>query len=249
MKTLTLLLVLTTALSTHCLARAVLSFDMKTLMARSELVLAGKIKSVEPSGITTELAYPAWEGIVFEWLKVEVEVIEPIKGIKNGEVIHTLMLSARSVGMANAPGMVDPKVGQLHLLCLLPTKFKNVYAPTTGPWDDNEAAFILDRTQWEFYGFGNAPEQTDKFQERTERCKVIWSLVDDMGQITPKGAEELRKKYQAEIATKPPKDAVIHLQWKKETSENGWQWNVPDEDAGKKKSDGTGKTAPRPKSK
>jgi hypothetical protein len=244
------LLILTATISSKCLARAVLALDMNALMAGSELVLVGKIKSVEPSGITTELTYPTWDNIVFEWLKVEVEVIEPIKGTKMGDVIRTLMLSTRGRRpIMNAPGMVDPKTGQLHLLCLLPTKFKSVYASTTAPFDEDQAVFILDRAKWEYYGFGDDPIQADKFLERNERCKIIWSLVDESGRIIPKGAEELRKKYQAEITTKPPKDAIIHLQWKKETSEDGWQWNVPDENAVKKKQDGAEQPVPRSKAK
>ena len=54
---------------------------MKTLMKDSQLVFVG-VKSLKPSGITTELTYPTWDNVVFEWLRVEVEVVEPIKGTK-----------------------------------------------------------------------------------------------------------------------------------------------------------------------
>jgi hypothetical protein len=241
MKTLTLLFILAALFPTKGLARAVLSYDMKTLMCRSSLVLVGKVKSVQPSGIKEKIVYPTKDYLVFEWLKVEIEVIEPVKGAQKGDVIRTLMLSMPEGVMANAPGMIHPKPGQHHLLFLIPTQFKNVYAAATAPDDEDEAIFILDRTntmKYGSFGDGNSPE------EYGERYKAIWSLVDDMGLITPKGAEELRKNYQAEIATKPPKDAVIHLQWKKETSVSEWQWNAPIEGSEKKKPTGTVKSAP-----
>ena len=133
MKTLAPLLALV-ALSPDCLARGVRALDLKTLIAVSELVVVGKVKSVEPSGITTKLTYPTWGGVVFEWLKVEVEVVEPIKGTKKGAVVQTLMLSSPEPlvlstrdhqPMINPPGTVDPKKGQFYFLCLLPTKFKD----------------------------------------------------------------------------------------------------------------------------
>jgi hypothetical protein len=230
MKLFGLLLIFIILFATDCFARAVRVVDMKALIAESELVFAGKVKSVKPSGITTELTYPTWNGVVFEWLKVEVEVIEPIKGTKKGDVVWTLMLSTRGAGPSfNSPGMVNPKKGQQHLLCLLPTELKGFYASVTAPFDDNQAIFILDRTYWLYSSFKKDPTSFDKFPEYAERYKAIWSLVDDNGQIVPKGAEGLRNKYKVEIATEPTKSAVIHLKWKKETSQGGWQWNVPDE--------------------
>ncbi len=223
LKTLLCFIIVAAACTSQCQARAVYSFDMQTLMSKSTLVLVGKVKSVQPSGIKTKLTYPTWDHVIFEWLKVEIEVVEPIKGTQKGKVIRTLMLSFKEGIMANAPGVVDPKIGQYHLLFLMPTKFKNVYASTTGPFDDDEAVFILDRTFWKYGSFG------DDHSYYRERYQAIWSLVDDMGQITPKGAEELRRKYQPEIATEPVKDEIIHLQWKKEATADGWQWDVPDE--------------------
>ncbi len=229
MKRLTILLVLGVLLPAVCLARAVRSPDMKTLMTRSELVFVGKVRSIKPSGITTELAYPTWRGVVFEWLQVEVEVIEPVKGTKKGATVRTLMLSTRGPGpMINAPGMVHPKVGQHCLLCLLPTKAKGVYASLTAPFDDDQAVFLLNRKPWAsgtYYKDGRPVA----FRKQNERNRVLWSLVDDDGKIAPGAAEDLRGKYKAEIATPAPKDAVVHLKWKRQTSENGWQWNVPDE--------------------
>lgn len=215
--------------SSDACARAVKFLSMKELMKGSQLVLVGKVRSVKPSGITTELTYPTWKGVTFEWLKVEVEVVEPIKGTKKREIVKTLMLSSRGPGPGfNPPGMVDPKVGQRHLLCLLPTKHKDVFASITAPFDDDQGIFLLDRSYWKYGSYKENPKVFDQFPEDAERYQAIWGLVNDKGKITADGAEKLSTKYKAEIATPAPKDAVIHLKWKKEESEGGWQWNVPD---------------------
>ena len=209
---------------------------MKELIAGSALVFVGEVKSVAPSGITTELTYPTWEGIVFEWLKVEVEVIEPIKGTQKGQTVRTLMLSTQGLApIANAPGIVAPKKGQFHLHCLLPTQFENVYASLTAPFDDDQAIFILDRKHWEYGSYRDDPKSIDPASGYGERYRTLWSLVDDNRQITTEGAVALRRRYSEEIGIKPSKDAVIHIHWKKETSENGWQWNTPDQQANQSK--------------
>ncbi len=219
-------------------ARFVRVLDMKTLMNDSQLVFVGQVKSVNPSGITTELTYPTWKGVVFEWLNVEVEVVEPVKGTKKGEVVRTLMLSTRGRGpMSDAPGMVEPKVGQFHLLCLLPTSLMEGFASITAPFDDDQSIFLLDRKLWTHaHNYKDGREVA--FHEQSEKNRVLWNLVDDKGEINRDGAEYLRKTYKTEIATPPPEEAVIHLKWKRETSASGWQWNVPDESSdspGKKK--------------
>jgi hypothetical protein len=211
-----------------CEARAVRSLEMKALVEESALVFVGTIKSVKPSGITTELTYPIWKDVVFEWLKVEVEVVEPIKGTSKGAVIRTLMLSARGDGpMINPPGMVGPKVGQHHLHCLLPTRFEGVYASITAPFDDDQGIFLLDRKAWTDAATYYKDNKEVAFQKQNDRNAVLWSLVDGEGRINSKEAGAVRKKYKVEIAKPAPKDAVIHLKWKKEETAGGWQWNVP----------------------
>jgi hypothetical protein len=221
-----LFLVLLLPTPTH--ARPVQSLDLKTLIMRSQLMFVGHVKSVSPSGITTELTYPTWEGVVFEWLKVEVEVVEPIKGTKKGDLVHTMMLSTRGrAPMINAPGMIEPKEGQNLLLCLLPTTLAEVYASVTAPFDDDQAIFPLEHKHWTratYYKDGKVVT----FSEQSEKNRAIWGLADDSGDINRKEVEHLRKKYETEIATGPRKDDTIHLKWKKETNASGWQWNVPD---------------------
>ena len=217
-------------LLTNCFGRAVRSPDIKTLLKDSELVFVGQVKSVKPSGITTELTYPTWKGVVFEWLKVEVEVVEAIKGTKKGYIVRTLMLSTRGRGpMFNPPGMVDPKVGQHHLLCLLPTKFDGVFASLTAPFDDDQAIFRLDRKSWTDGATYYKDGKEAAFHEQSDKNHALWSLVDDKGVVSAAGAAEIRKNHKTELATPAPKDAVIHLKWKKKESDGGWQWNVPDE--------------------
>ena len=211
-------------------ARAVRSLDMATLMKESHLVFVGQVKSVKASGMTTELTYPTWKDLIFEWLLVEVEVVEPVKGTKKGEVVGTLMLSTRGSGpMLNPPGMVHPEVGQYHLLCLLPAKSTRAYAAVTAPFDDDQAIFLLDRKRWTDGGRYYKDSKEVAFQEQSEKNGALWDLLNDKGEIKPDGAELLRKKYAAEIATPTPKDAVIHLKWKKQTLAEGWDSNIPDD--------------------
>ena len=230
MKSLIVYFLLLVVSALDCEARAVRSLEMKALVEESALVFVGTIKSVKPSGITTEPTYPTWKDVVFEWLKVEVEVLEPIKGTKKGTVIRTLMLSTRGNGpMINPPGMVGPKVGQHHLFCLLPTKIEEVYASITAPFDDTQGIFLLDRKSWTDGATYYKDNKVVPFQEQSDLNAVLWSLVDGEGRINSKEAEAVRKKYKVEIAKPAPKDAVIYLKWKKEESDGGWQWNVPDD--------------------
>src|SRR5712671_4750786 len=114
---------------------------VKTLVAGAKLVFVGRVKSVKPSGITTSLSYPTWEKVVFTWLRVDVEVLEPIKGTKKGGAVQVAMLSVdESKGplpMINAPGMLEPKEGDTFLLFLAPTTTTNLFASLTAPYDDN----------------------------------------------------------------------------------------------------------------
>ena len=211
-------------------ARIVRALDLKALMKDSQLVFVGEVKSIKPSGITTELTYPTWENVVFEWLLVDVEVIEPIKGTEKGKLVSTLMLSTRSeVSMINAPGMVRPKVGQFQLLCLLPAKITGAYAAVTAPFDDNLSIFLLDRKHWadgtHYYKEGKEVA----FREQSDKNQALWDLVTAKGEINRDGVVYLRKKYAAQIATPPARGAVIHLKWKKETSGGAWHWDVPDD--------------------
>lgn len=201
--------------------------DMKTLVAESKLAFVGRVKLVKPSGITTRLSYPTWEGVVFEWLQVDVEVLEPIKGTRKNEVVQVAMLSVnvdKSNGHnpeANAPGMLEPKKGDQFLLFLAPTTKTNLFAALTAPYDDDQSIFRLDRrlTDYSWY-------QKDRDTPFYQRYQVVWSLVDDAGKIIPGGAESMRKTYAKEIGIESS-NRVIYLQWEKYTNPHGWFSDVP----------------------
>lgn len=199
-------------------ARAVRGFEMPELTTGSEIALIGKVSSVKPSGLTTQLTYPTWEGVTFEWLNVEVSVVESLKGTEKGRTIRVLMLSAPGGGPAfNPPGMLDVEEGQHLLMFLLPTTKKGVYAAMSAPWDEDQAIFLLDRKE----GVIN--------QTSIAVIELIPTLVGDDGRILSDGVARLRAKYQEQLAVKPPKEAKIYLKWRTETSKGGWQRDVPGE--------------------
>lgn len=211
------------------LARGVRVLEMKDLISGAKLVFVGKTLSVEPSGITTTMSYPTWRDVTFEWIKVEVEVLEPVKGVEKGDRVRTLMLGTRGRGpMINAPGMVEPERGRAYLLCLLPTTISNVYASLTAPWDDDQGVFLLDRESMsppraKFYKEGvQVP-----FHEQSEKNAVLWKLVDAQGRIQSDAVAQIRATYAGEITQSPGTNAVIHLQWETWKSASGWQWDVP----------------------
>lgn len=204
--------------------------NMKTLVAESKLVFVGKVKSVQPSGITTPLSYPTWEGVVFEWLRVDVEVLEPIKATKKNDVVQVAMLSVntnKSKGhrpQVNAPGMLEPKKGDQLLFFLAPTTRTNLFAALTAPYDDNQSIFPFDRGLPEYRWYQDRKvERDDPFYERYQ---IIWSLVDDSGKVISGGAESMRKTYAKEIGV-VSSNTVIYLEWEKYTNPSGWSSDVP----------------------
>jgi hypothetical protein len=233
------------------LGRAVQMLDMPTLISESTLVFVGRVTKVEPSGITTTMTYPTWEGVTFEWLNCDVEVAEPIKGVGKGDHIRVVMLSVhvavelppyvpgdivqtvipsapkikRARPMFNAPGMVKPTEGRAYLLCLAPSTLSNTFAAVTAPWDDNQAIFVLDRSFWLYQNYRKNGKET--FPALNERYGVLWSLVDEDGTLLPPGANSMRSTYKEAIATTAPTNLVIHLLWRTVKSSGGWQWDVP----------------------
>ena len=222
------------------LGRAVQVLSIPTLIERSALVFVGRVEAITPSGIRTTMSYPTWRGVTFEWLNWDVEVVEPIKGVKKGQIIRTAMLSAPGGGLSfNPPGMVDPEVGKAYLLCLAPSTVSNTFAALTAPWDDNQGIFVLDRNFWLYGNYRkDGPRTVDRenphadvltriVNEYNEKYGVLWSLVDDDGNLLPAGAEAMRKTYKDEIAAVPPTNTVIYLQWETQMSASGWQRDVP----------------------
>lgn len=228
MKRITLLACLITLAATAVLSRPVRVLSVSELVTGSKLAFVGRVKSVKPSGITTSLSYPTWEKVVFEWLLVDVEVIEPLKGTRRGEIVQVALLSVdENKGpslMINAPGMIDPKQGMALLLFLSPTPRTNIFASLTAPYDDDQAIFRLDRNYWAYSPFRDGKEAKDS--PFYERHKIIWSLMKEGGEIDPNGADSFRKSYAKEIEV-APKNNMIYLEWEKLTNHAGWSQDVP----------------------
>ena len=214
------------------LARGVYCYDTKTLMAKSVLAFVGRVNSIKPTGIGTSLSYPTIRGVAFTWLDMETQVLEPIKGVRKGQIIQTAVLSIdrektpTHAHMVNRPGMIRPSTNSLYLLYLLPTTVTGVYAAVTAPYDDDQSIFILERAQFSEY-LRRKRQGTHIPGPRDDRIEAILSLVDEQGNVQPDGAEHLRKTYQNEINTLPLTNTVIHLQWETFTSSTGWQSDVP----------------------
>jgi hypothetical protein len=184
------------------------------------------VKTIKPSGITTTLSYPTWEGVIFEWLRVEVEVLEPVKGTRKGDFVQTVMLSiqpevpaAKQRAMYSPPGTVEPKEADTFLFCLAPTTLTNVFAAVTAPYDEDQSIFSLDRQHDQYRGYRAGKD---------ERHDVIWSLVKESGEILSPGADQMRRTYANEIRT-APSNGVVYLQWQAKTNAAGWFRDVPKE--------------------
>jgi hypothetical protein len=166
----------------------------------------------------------------FEWLRVDVDVIEPMKGCKKGELVQTAMLSIQGgtnqpgmIYLMNQPGMIAPQKGEAFLFFLLPTPVTNLFASLTAPYDDDLATLHLDGTN----GFPNYRQgKFDTNSAYYERSVLIRSLLTESGQISPKGAELVRKKYARQIR-KSSKKELIYLEWEKVTNPSGWSTDVP----------------------
>jgi hypothetical protein len=204
--------------------------SLKDLTKDATLVFVGRVKSVKPSGITTHLSYPTWENVTFAWLSVDVEVLEPFKGVRRGDVVQAMMLSlakeSDEVGIINAPGIVSVQKGDLLLLFLGPTPVTNAFAGLSAPYDDYLSIFLLDRGERQNSYYQKASGREGDPVGSDEKHNLIWSLVDDEKQLIPSGAEDFRKRYSAEISA-PPSTNIIYLEWQKYTNPRGWFSDIP----------------------
>jgi hypothetical protein len=200
--------------------------DVKTMMATSKLVFVGRTKAAAWSGIHTRLTYPTWEKVDFEWQRVECEVLEPIKGCKKGDIVQVAMLSVSGTDqpMINAPSLIDPKDKEMRLFFLQPTPVANLFASLNAPYDDALAILPLDRNYWECESYR---KRDDKRDPSYERGKLIWSLVNDSGELLPDGVTAMRKQYKRQIKSPPKKNEMIYLEWESVTNQAGWFSDVP----------------------
>jgi hypothetical protein len=227
MKTRVTLVVLLILVAFSAFARLFQIIDPKDLVKDSKLVFVGRVKSVTPSGISTPLTYPPWDGVKFEWLTVKLEVLEPFKGVRKGDAVNSVMLfvdaSKGPQPMYSPPGMLGPKKGDIFFLCLATTPLTNVFAALTAPYDEYLSVFALYRTK--------AVEDpflvgTQGFLHSDKRFDLIWKLVNESGEIIPKKVEEFGNTYAKEIVSGPAK-TVINLEWEKYTNPSGWSSDVP----------------------
>ena len=202
--------------------------DPKDLIADSKLVFVGRVQSVTVSGIVTHLSYPTWEGVSFPWLVVEMEVVAPFKGVRKGDLVRVMMLSIAKSEKAQfmycPPEVLEPDKGDIFFLCLDPTPITNAFAAPTGPYDENMSVLPLYRrnkmSTSSFRDDGKELLLDDK------RFALIWSLVNQAGEIIPDGVAKLRNTYAAEIKKAFTND-VVYLEWEACTNSHGWFSDVP----------------------
>jgi hypothetical protein len=220
---------LVTLLPLIALARMYRVIPPEELMANSTLVFIGKVQNVETSSIATSLSYPAWEGVSFPWLKVDVEVSAPVKGVKPGEIVHVMMLSIQKgedhPGMVNAPEVLYPEKDDIFLFCLSPTSITNSFAVLTAPYNEFLSVFPLHRAQ-PANEYNNLRDSGARFLLKEERFAPIRNLLNDHGHINPDVLAKLKETYKTEIETTPT-NRIVYLEWRAKTNAAGWVNDVP----------------------
>lgn len=231
MKSRPILIVLFCLMALVSFGRILDTRSISQLVKDSKLAFVGRVKTIKPSGITTPLSYPTWESVTFSWLKLDVEVLEPLKGVRKGDVVQIAVLSVggRSgpVPLVNAPGTLKPKTGDLFLFFLGPTPVTNLFAALTAPYDDNQSIFLLDRNNPAYAFVSQArKDRREDLGVFGERYDVIQSLIGDSKELLPAGVETLRKNYAKEIETASSNN-MIYLEWVSYTNAHGWSSDVP----------------------
>ena len=215
--------------TTLALGRAFKVTAPEILFSKAKLVFIGRIKTVRPSKITTRLSYPTWKDVRFRWLMTDIEVLEPLKGVRNGESVRAAMLSidkdkeGDTPYPAMPPGLLEPEKGDVFLLCLAPTPLTNVFAALRAPWDEDLSVFALNRARPTQYGLTDVHKGV---LARDERFAALFSLTDRNGQLVPAAVERVREVYATELTTSPA-DIVIYLEWETYTNLSGWMSDAP----------------------
>ncbi len=187
-------------------------------------VFAGKIVSLDRSGIQTPLFYPSWQKVLFEWLKVKVEVTENLKGAKQGEIVDVALLAiatnSQSQPMFDGPTRIEPVKGDKYLFCLVPTTTSNLFASYTAPFDDANAIFALNKSKGDDSFDDKDPQRRN--DPDVENRRVIRTLNERGGE----GPGKIRKEYRNEL-TASPGERMVYLQWESRTNAAGWVANFP----------------------
>jgi hypothetical protein len=229
MKARTLLLVVMALVPLMTFARMVKYIDPGTLIRDAKLVFVGRVKSVKPSDIRTSLSYVPYEGVTFRWLMVQVEVLEPFKGVRKSALVRTAMLSVDEASQYQTcyspPGMLEPEKGDVFFFCLAPTQLTNVYASVTAPYDENQSVFPLYRSRPTKAEGRDTAKQILTGRE-WEQITNFGNLVNNAGRIIPASADKLREAYTVEIGN-VPSNKLVYLQWETATNSDGWRTDVP----------------------
>ncbi len=221
-------LVLVLSLVQVASARSVRHPTVSELFELAPLAVTGEVLKIEPAGIETPLSYPTLDGMVFQWLRVTCKIGSVLKGKYSAEKISVAMLAVRKSGphgMFNGPLMLEPKVGNLYVMFLAPSSTPGLHASLLAPYDESNAIFILDRKDREYDATGGymSPDYRKQWQEKKD---LVWSLTSWLGGLSKSGADDVIKRYKAQIA-KPGKPITIQLEWEKHTGPGGWSWDVP----------------------
>jgi hypothetical protein len=228
MKARILLIPLMTLITLTAFGRFIQILDPKTLIADSKLVFVGRVRSAKVSDIATPLSYPTLEGVSFPWLRVEMEVLEPFKGVRKGDIVRVMMLSMDKSKeprfMYCPPEVLEPDKGDIFFLCLGSTPITNTFAALTGPYDEYLSVFPLHRShetsRETMRDVGKQSLSNDK------RFEPIWQLVNQAGDILPDGVAKLRDSYAAEIK-RTSTSSMVYLEWQAYTNAHGWVSDVP----------------------
>jgi hypothetical protein len=213
------------------------------LVANAKLVFVGRVKSVKPSNITTSLgAY----GEVFRWQFIDVEVMEPFKGVHKNDIVQTATISFDEQSPIRAaiepPGMLEPQTNDIFFFCLGATPETNLFASLKAPYDEDLSVFLLHPAETNRYynyggvqsmfidsfsGFSTNEDFVRKMQsQQNQQYKLIFSLVDGSGHIQPANVQKFRQTFEHEIAHASSTN-LVYLQWQTCTNLHGRVTEVP----------------------
>ena len=177
---------------------------------------------------------------------VEVEVIEPFKGVQKGDTIHTAMLAidkqSQSQPIYSPPGMLEPQKGDMFFLCLGATPETNVFAALLAPYDENLSVLPLHRSGTNTDRYvddrmmkqllsgdlaSDVKEREDsRDKQRDKEFTLIFTLASASGEIQPANVKKFRETFATDMR-KAPSTNLVHLEWETYTNPHSWRSDVP----------------------
>jgi hypothetical protein len=205
------------------------------LIANSTLVFVGKVRNMETSSIATSLSHPTWEGVLFPWLRVDVEVLAPVKSTRKGDLVHVMMLSVGNTDgkfMYSPPQVLEPDKGDVFFFCLSPTPITNSFAALTAPYDEFLSVFPLHRTRnavtnkitledSKELDYFTLRDWSTKYLFDDSRFTLIRNLANESGSVIPEALAKLKETYKVSIE-KIPTNQMVYLKWQAQTNAAGW---------------------------